>query len=679
MKLTMELIKFFENISKNDVALAGGKGASLGEMTKAGISVPAGFVILSSAFEKFLEETDLIVEVDAILDSVNHKELHTIEAASEKIQNLILKSKIPKDVTIEIKKFFKKLDSEFVAVRSSATAEDSASAAWAGQLESYLNITEKNLFESVKKCWASLFTPRAIFYRFDKDFHKQKISLAVVVQRMVESEKSGISFSVHPVTQDRNQLIIEAGLGLGEAIVSGQITPDSYVVEKKPRRIIDKNIETQARGLYRSRNIGNEWQDIPEVQGERQVLSDDEILELSEMILNIEKHYGFPCDIEWASERGKFYIVQSRPITTLSKKDDENNDDITRMEWSKIWTTEYSLFSIWMFGRQYAETCFSELGVGFRNIIFLLEGDLATVFRIDKEQKDFVNKVAERSINDSAFREKAVKEPIKIKKKLDKIFSLSTKDVLNKRCWANYVKLHTEFLPYFLVTLWSPNIFKDMTSSELAQELYTTFEKTRKEIETVYPEMEKFIQKLFTHIAQKEGCNEKLLRALLPCEVDYYIENGKLPSIKILKDRYDYCVVKSSIQKNDLLVGEEAKLLIIKISQIIDSNITEIKGVSAYRGKVRGIVRKVFMEKDILDFPEGGVLVTTMTRPEWIIAMKKAAAFVTDAGGILCHAAIIAREMNKPCIIGTKIATQLLKDGDIVEVDADNSIIRINE
>src|SRR3989338_1044093 len=219
----MELLRDFKNISKSDVALAGGKGASLGEMTQAGISVPSGFVILSSAFEKFLEETDLNVEIDAILDSVNHKEIHTVENASEKIQALILQAGMPKDIAYEIQKYFRNLKSNFVAVRSSATAEDSASAAWAGQLESYLNTTEENLLENIKKCWASLFTPRAIFYRFEKDLHKQKISVAVVIQKMVESEKSGIAFSVHPVTQDKNQLIIEAGLGLGEAIVSGQI------------------------------------------------------------------------------------------------------------------------------------------------------------------------------------------------------------------------------------------------------------------------------------------------------------------------------------------------------------------------------------------------------------------------------------------------------------------------
>ncbi len=310
------IIKSISELTREDVGLAGGKGASLGEMTRAGLPVPPGFVILSTAFEKFLKETDLNIEIESILDSVNHEEMHTIEGASEKIGALILGAEMPKDIAGEIQYFFKNLNSKYIAVRSSATAEDSASAAWAGQLESYLNTTEANLLENVKKCWASLFTPRAIFYRFEKNLHKQKISVAVVVQKMVESEKSGIAFSVHPVTQDRNQLIIEAGFGLGEAIVSGQITPDSYVVEKEPRKIIDINVSQQERGLYRKENGGNEWRDLGE-KGQGQVLDKTQILELSKIVLGIENHYGFPCDIEWAFEKGKFYITQSRPITTL--------------------------------------------------------------------------------------------------------------------------------------------------------------------------------------------------------------------------------------------------------------------------------------------------------------------------------------------------------------------------
>lgn len=313
----MKYIRDINELSAKDTDIAGGKGASLGEMIRARIPVPSGFVLLSFAFERFLEETDLNIEINSILNKVDHKEIHTVENASEEIQALILKAQMPKDMALEIEEKFKNLGSEYVAVRSSATAEDSLTAAWAGQLDSYLNTTKKDLLERVKCCWASLFTPRAIFYRFEKDMHKMKISVAVVVQIMIESEISGIAFSVHPVTQDKNQLIIEAGYGLGEAIVSGEITPDSYVITKNPLEIIDVNVNTQIKSLQRAENSGNKWIDIPEPKASAQVLSKEKILELSKLIISIESHYGFPCDIEWAYSMGMFYILQSRPITTL--------------------------------------------------------------------------------------------------------------------------------------------------------------------------------------------------------------------------------------------------------------------------------------------------------------------------------------------------------------------------
>ncbi len=320
----MEFIRKFDQLNKGNADIAGGKGASLGEMSNAGIPVPPGFVVLSSSFEQFIKETDLVQEIDAILYKVDHKEIHTVESASEKLRELILTAEMPKDIADEISRSFKELNTKYVAVRSSATAEDGKDHAWAGQLESYLNTKEDDVLTKVKLCWSSLFTPRAIFYRFEKGLHLTKISVAVVVQKMVESEVSGIAFSVHPVTEDRNQLIIEAGFGLGEAIVSGSVTPDSYVVEKEPRNILDINVSTQDRGLYRSENSSvkhsnNEWLPIPEPKASSQVLTKEQILELSEIIIGIENHYGFPCDIEWAFEKDKFYIVQSRPITTLKK------------------------------------------------------------------------------------------------------------------------------------------------------------------------------------------------------------------------------------------------------------------------------------------------------------------------------------------------------------------------
>jgi len=313
-----KFIKFFEEISKKDIKIAGGKGASLGEMIKIGIPVPRGFVILANAFDEFLKETDLNVEIEAALNKINFKDINSVEYTSRKIRDLIHDAKVPKILVDEILEAFKRLNEKFVAVRSSATAEDSSIASWAGELESYLNVTKKNLVGKIKNCWSSLFTPRAIVYRYEKGLRKSKILVAVVVQKMVQSEISGICFTVHPVTKDKNQMVIEAGWGLGEAIVGGYITPDSYVVDKKKWKILDINISEQEKMIVRKKTgIGNMWIKVPNKLKTKQKLNNKQIIELAKICFLIEKHYKFPCDIEWAFEKGKFYIVQSRPITTL--------------------------------------------------------------------------------------------------------------------------------------------------------------------------------------------------------------------------------------------------------------------------------------------------------------------------------------------------------------------------
>lgn len=313
-------LKFFKDITKASVPSAGGKGASLGEMANAGINVPPGFVVLAGAFDRFIEETRLKGEIEARLAEVNPEDTNSVDRASNVLRDAIHDTPMPEDLTQEILAAHKNLGAEFVAVRSSATAEDSDVASWAGELETYLNTTTENLLENVRKCWSSLFTPRAIFYRHEKQLLDAHVSVAVVVQKMVQSEISGIAFTVHPVTQDPNQMIIEAGWGLGEAIVSGQITPDSYIIDKTDMSILDINIGTQTRKIVRALKKGKEqnvWETIPHDEAEKQKMTGRQIVEVAEQFLKIEKHYGFPCDIEWAIEGGKLYITQSRPITTL--------------------------------------------------------------------------------------------------------------------------------------------------------------------------------------------------------------------------------------------------------------------------------------------------------------------------------------------------------------------------
>ncbi len=322
------LVLPFKKINKSSVNIAGGKGASLGEMTQTGLAVPPGFVVLADTFDRFVEEADIVGDIQAELDKVNYKDTNSIDRASNVIRAIIRKTKMPADIQSVILKSFKGLGAKFVAVRSSATAEDSKTASWAGELETYLYVTEKNLLETVKTCWSSLFTPRAVFYRHEKKLLKTKVSVAVVVQKMVNSEISGICFTVHPVTKDYNQMIIEAGYGLGEAIVSGMITPDSYIIDKKEELILDVAIAKQEKMIVtRGASGGTKNATVPKAKQEKQKLAGPKIMELAKLCAKIEKHYKHPQDIEWALEKparrgggGKLYILQSRPITTLTVK-----------------------------------------------------------------------------------------------------------------------------------------------------------------------------------------------------------------------------------------------------------------------------------------------------------------------------------------------------------------------
>ncbi len=312
----MRYVRNLNSINKNDVEIAGGKGASLGELINSNIELPGGFVILSNAFEEFIKETDVSIEIDSELDSINLKEINSINKASERINFAIISKNIPKKIKDEIIKSHSKLKSEYVAVRSSATSEDGANAAWAGQLNTYLNTSKENLIMNIKKCWASLFTPRALIYRLEKKLKEEKISVAVVIQKMIDSSESGVAFSVHPITKDKNQLVIEACFGLGEAIVSGEITPDSYILDKTDWRILDININNKVKGLFKNKKGENKWKQLKK-KGENQVLTKKEIVILGKLVKMIEEHYKFPVDIEWAKRKDKFYILQSRPITTL--------------------------------------------------------------------------------------------------------------------------------------------------------------------------------------------------------------------------------------------------------------------------------------------------------------------------------------------------------------------------
>lgn len=681
----MEIIRHLDKIDKNGVWIAGGKGASLGEMLKTGLPVPEGFVILSHAFEEFIKKTDLNVEIDAILDTVSIEEVHTVEGASEKIQSLILSENIPEEISRKIESNFNELGARFVAVRSSATAEDSSSAAWAGQLDTFLNTTRENLLENVRRCWASLFTPRAIFYRIEKNLSSEKVSVAVIVQKMINSEKSGIAFSVHPITENPNQLIIEAGFGLGEAIVSGQITPDNYVVDKEDLHIIDTNIHEQARGLFRKQGGGNEWKALGE-KGKRQVLENKEIIELSRLIVKIEKHYGFPCDIEWAKEKGEFYIVQSRPITTLKGKLPEENmlnignySDYQRLFQWKGGGLPYLITEIYM---DYYKTL---------RCLCLLADKVWTNF-LPKEAVEQTLKDGLELVKNNEKFEKYKKDFNEYQKACSSFFdSMKKKQDINKNEMKKAISLMARLFYYYSKTefFYLDKAFEYAQNHKEAKINLDQFDKIknggREHLNRVFLGPNSSIEDLFRILEKKFDAKAKDLHWYTIPEIIGLFDNKK-PNAERLNERRRAFIMQAENEKIVSIQGEYAEKIVRDFLHNFEEKET-YKGIVANGGKVTGKVKVIHcgfedfekMKDLVNEMEKGDILVAETTSPELMIACKKASAILTNQGGLMSHAAIVSREFDIPCVLGLGEITHVLKDGDIVEVDGDKGIVKILE
>ena len=315
---------WFTEIDSGDLALAGGKGANLGEMTRRGAPVPPGFVVSVVSYETFLADNGLDVRLAEILAGIDVYRTAGLVEVARAAQQAILSAPMPTELAAGIAEAYRALGEGLVAVRSSATAEDLPDASFAGQQRTYLNVQGiDQVLETIKGCWASLFEARAIFYRAEQNFNQLGVGIAVPVQRMVQSEISGVMFTAEPNRSDRTKVFIEAVYGLGESVVSGAVTPDSYLIQKDGLEIREKRLVPQSRMLTRNPDsVGaddlNHEVDVPAEQSRSYKLTDSQIAEIAQYGLTLEEAYSHPQDIEWAIEDDTFYITQTRPITTLS-------------------------------------------------------------------------------------------------------------------------------------------------------------------------------------------------------------------------------------------------------------------------------------------------------------------------------------------------------------------------
>lgn len=325
----MNYIRWFDDIGAGDVGVVGGKGANLGEMAQAGLPVPPGFCLASAAYRDFIRETDLEAAISRILAAMQPGEPADVESKSAQIRALIVEKNVPEHIADQVRESYRRLAEMLgdsadvdvpVAVRSSATAEDLPTASFAGQQDTYLNIRgAQALLDHVKRCWASLWTARAVVYRNEQGFDHRQVYLAVVVQAMIEAEVAGIMFTANPVTNNRDEVLLNASWGLGEAIVAGMVTPDTLTIRKHGSHILERDVASKELMIqYAPDGGGTVELEVPADRRDVPALSDAQVAELVALGRQVETHYAAPQDIEWGYAGGQFYILQSRPITTLA-------------------------------------------------------------------------------------------------------------------------------------------------------------------------------------------------------------------------------------------------------------------------------------------------------------------------------------------------------------------------
>lgn len=804
------MIKLFNEVKPCNYENCGGKGQSLSRMVTQGINVPNGFIIGADVFSAFLKSQGIGKQIKSLISKVDITDAESLEKTSKIIKELIMSQQMPIEEQREILDKFDVLTCEFVAVRSSATAEDGASNAWAGQLDTFLFIKKDTLIESVKQCWASLFGTRAIYYRLKNNFTSD-ISVAVVVQEMIASEFSGVAFSCAPDGTKRT--IIECVEGLGEAIVSGAVTPDQYIV--------GDNIETKVAVQTKKLEYDKSGQLVyKSMLNNKQKLSLKLIKRLCKEVDKIKQFYGFEVDIEWCVKNDIIYILQCRPITVINNN--KMNNEASRILESEQWEFYVKRPFHWLLestqilaGSEREQNKYLGFNIALQNYL-ILNGD--EYFSVNEDDK---NKAILKSLldkNQNFFDEyaeilfKIVEENLKY---VELLKSKDFKKLTHSQLYDEYIHFKDNYIKSVVPTFARPDFFLESEFYSMLEEDYGFKEEDARlifdEVATCSNEFgplfyseepldllkiakaklngediedrlkyhhEKYswlkapvveettmftiddyrarVENLinqgnvdlkiknienarkenderFTLAILKYGLSGRtlkmaktlrnfiFLRTYMTEHTDHLFFNARVTLLSEICRRYS--IDESTLVMLDLdeiqniiagklLVDDQLKDLVdkrrkgfamvwlnkecrvyfgeeaIELQHIIANNLLSniagehlsggvIKGNIANKGKVVGVARVLTSYEDTKKVQNGDIIVASMTTPDYVSAMEKAVGFVTDEGGITCHAAIISREFNIPCIVGTIKGTKVIKDGDMIELDAYAGVVKV--
>ncbi len=577
------LYQLLSAISDEQLPLVGGKAASLVMMLRQNLPVPDGFVVF----------TDDHLDAGSVMPGLDH------------------------------------LGGERFAVRSSAGCEDGSKASWAGQFETYLNVPRAEVLRRIDDCRASAGGERAVAYAAEHGVDPGDIRMSVLVQKMVDSEAAGVAFSAHPVTQRRDEMVIEGARGLGDKVVSGEVTPDRFVV--RGGEIVERMVSDVA------------------------ALGDDQVLELTDLVRRIEKFYGFPVDVEWAFADGQFFVLQSRPITTLS-------DEPVRT-FTKLYTREHELFFADAWRKSNLEDMRERWNLRVDNVLFIHQpGSLLTSTWYDLSEP-FPTYIFDNLFRDERYFDRLVsvyeENWAVLKPYLDEVKGIDDQEGLVAyldawvKWWSPMATLlmipDIEGVPERMKAKATQLRDRDQEYSDSGTEPVMAYMRSR-----YFGVSDVFSLLLVDEMVRFGELNEKELDDIRDRKDGVALFNDQLVSLRDLDEAL-----------------REARFALRKA----DSD-GDVRGTCAHPGVVRGKVRVIMLKSEIDRLEAGEILVTPMTSPDFVRAMDRCAAIVTDEGGITCHAAIVAREIGKPCVIGTQNATEVLKTGDAVEVDAINGAVR---
>jgi phosphohistidine swiveling domain-containing protein/ribosomal protein L30E len=684
----------------------GGKGFSLYKMLKIGINIPDFFIIRSELFKDLLADQKIDKKIRVLLRKVKNANFEKINLISREIIKVLNDIKIKNENINEIYKYFDNFKFKNVSIRSSAILEDGKENAWAGQLETFLNINKENIIKLIKKCWMSLYSERALIYMKENNLLDENIGMAIIIQRMINPDVSGVGFSINPVNGDKNTAIVESIFGLGEYLVNGTITPDLYHFLKTNKKIIKKVYSVQLKKMIINKKIGTKEVNVNSQQKNAKKMSDNLYLKLLNQIIKCEKHFKYPQDVEWLLEKEKIYILQSRPITSVSDNSIPNFKD-----YLKIYTAE-NIFP----------PLFIDLAIQAKYLpfdgMFLFENYKSTLF-IEKESLLKTKEIGKKMLFSHEYIAKSKKTIKKIKTEIKRIkliidcnsnenikkiiikyfnlFKLAIYNYSFTECFYTdgaEEKVVNELKKEFKMNLNSSVIYdfinKDIKVSKKIKHYLNIFKllgEQKLEFRSIMNNLSTIAEKIFDKISKEFNIDSDLLDFLTVKEFNDFL-NLKLSkkSVKTLFNlRNKYFIQK--VEKSNITIYQNNKAKdIIDFYKLFSSNDKKVKweGKGVFAGLYSGIVRKIpyFMDiknrdygKYIKNFKKGEILLARSTGPELMSIIKKAGAIISEEGGIMSHAAVVCREFKKPGVVGIPDIFENINDGAKVCVDGQHGLI----